>query len=360
MMDGQVARSEGDVKELLGKFVCVRMVQANGMDLSLFQFDANLTWAVFFLNADRTVYGRYGTRADRGAVSRISIAGFRRAMEGALELHGAYPGNRASLAGKTGPAPRPLSPWLKEYPATLQPATANRSCMHCHELQDAQQRAARGTGKPLPDDLLWAWPLPEWLGLSLDPAERATVQSVAAGSAAGRAGLRNGDRIVSLEGQPVISIADVQWVLQHAKEPGSVKAEVERGGGKATLHLALAKGWRRSGDFAWRFFVHEAFYTGNLRVRDLPAAEKAPLGIAERAMALKVTRVGWPVGPPAEAKKAGFLVDDVLVEVDGQAAAWRESDFVAYAAQRKKPGEKLDITVLRGGKRLKLSLPVTR
>ena len=38
------------------------MVQANGIDLSLFQFDYDLTFAAFFMNADRTIYGRYGIR----------------------------------------------------------------------------------------------------------------------------------------------------------------------------------------------------------------------------------------------------------------------------------------------------------
>jgi hypothetical protein len=358
-MDGQLARSEAELKGLLGSFVCVRMVQANGLDLSLFRFDPNLTWAVHFVNADRAVYGRYGTRADKGAVTRISTAGLRRAMEGALELHAGYPGNRAALAAKTAPAPA-VGRFLKDYPPTLQPATASKSCMHCHEIQDAEQRAAREGGKPLPDELLWSWPLPDWLGLSLDPSERATVKTVSAGSAAAAAGFREGDRIVALEGQPVISIADVQWALQHAKEPGVVTAEVERDGARRSIGLPLAKGWRRAGDFSWRFFVHEAFYTGNLRVKALPVAEKGPLGIGEQGMALQVTRVGWPVGPPAEAKKAGFQVGDVLIEVDGRSAAWTESDFVAYAAQEKKMGEVLGITVLRGGRRMSLKLPVTR
>ena len=40
------------------QFVTVRMVQGNGMDLSLFQFDYDMSFAVFFLNADRTISGR--------------------------------------------------------------------------------------------------------------------------------------------------------------------------------------------------------------------------------------------------------------------------------------------------------------
>ena len=59
--------------------------------------------------------------------------------------------------------------------------------------------------------------MPDWLGLMLDPDEKATVKSVAAGSSAERAGFKVADRIQTLAGQPIISIADVQWVLEQAK-----------------------------------------------------------------------------------------------------------------------------------------------
>lgn len=363
-MDGQVARSEAELKDLIDQFVSVRVVQANGLDLSLFQFDFNLTWAVLFLNADKTIYGRYGTRVDKGAVSAISSAGFKRAMEAALALHKAYPGNKKELTGKTG-APPPFRtpesfPGLARYGPRLDPGNPNRSCMHCHEVQDAFQQVRRGARQPLPDELLWWHPTPDPLGLALDPLERATVKSVAAGSPAEKDGFKAADELLSLEGQPLISIADVQWVLHHAKEPAKLKAVVQRGGERVNLELTLAKGWRRGGDFSWRFFVHEAFYTGNLRVKDLGPAEKKALGLAENALALKVTRVGWPVGPPADAKKAGFLVDDLLIEVDRLTGPMTESDFTAYVTQKKVAGSKLDITILRGGRRQKLVLPLSR
>jgi len=58
----------------MDKFVCVRLVQANAMDLALFQFDYDLTFVVFFMNADKTIYGRYGSRSDRKNATRdISI-----------------------------------------------------------------------------------------------------------------------------------------------------------------------------------------------------------------------------------------------------------------------------------------------
>ena len=85
----------------MDKFVCVRLVQANALDLTLFQFDYDLTFAAFFVNADRTIYGRYGSRSDRkDATKDISIEGLRQALVGALDLHRHYPANKASLAGK--------------------------------------------------------------------------------------------------------------------------------------------------------------------------------------------------------------------------------------------------------------------
>ncbi len=72
----------------MDQFVCVRIVQANAMDLSLFQFDYDLTLAAFFMNADKTIYGRFGTRSDtKDATRDISIEGLRRALQAALKWH---------------------------------------------------------------------------------------------------------------------------------------------------------------------------------------------------------------------------------------------------------------------------------
>ena len=64
-LDEQVVERDPGVRELLDKFVCVRIVHANGMDLSQFQFDYDQSWAALFLNADMTIYGRYGTQGIR-------------------------------------------------------------------------------------------------------------------------------------------------------------------------------------------------------------------------------------------------------------------------------------------------------
>ena len=47
----------------MNEFVCLRMIQMNGVDLA--QFDYDMSFAVFFMNPDGTIYGRYGTRNAR-------------------------------------------------------------------------------------------------------------------------------------------------------------------------------------------------------------------------------------------------------------------------------------------------------
>ena len=49
--------------------------------------------------------------------------------------------------------------------------------------------------------------------MKLDPLAAAQVETVTPGSAAETAGFRAGDRLLTLAGQPLLSIADVQWVL---------------------------------------------------------------------------------------------------------------------------------------------------
>src|SRR5437667_7773613 len=180
MFDEQVVRRDPRVADLMDKFVCVRMVQGNGMDLTLFQFDYDLTFAAFFLNADRTIYGRFGSRSERqDATKDISIEGFRKALAAALELHKHYPANRSALAGKTPKTSRFKTP--DDFPALrgkYQPkldyqGKVLQSCMHCHQVRDAERRFFRDDKQPIPDQVLYPYPMPNGIGLALDSKEKA-------------------------------------------------------------------------------------------------------------------------------------------------------------------------------------------
>ena len=91
-LDDDIIEADPKMKALLEQFVRVRVIATNGLDLSLFQYDTDQSFAVFLLNADGTVYGRYGTRSHRTEwQGDVSVEGMAKAMEGALALHKNYP-----------------------------------------------------------------------------------------------------------------------------------------------------------------------------------------------------------------------------------------------------------------------------
>src|SRR5207253_4645303 len=99
-IDAAVLLQETDLAPLLDKFVCVRVINANALDLSLFQFDYDLSFSTLCFNGDGTVYGRYGSWTHQKNAQDKTTANFKHALEAALDIHHNYPANKAALAGK--------------------------------------------------------------------------------------------------------------------------------------------------------------------------------------------------------------------------------------------------------------------
>ena len=115
--------------------MCVRLVKMQGTDLTLFQFDFDQTWAVFFLGPDRTIYGRYGSRSAMGDESErhVSLKGFECAARAALALHAKADELRDDLEAKRGPKPpAPVPERLTGINAGRFNQPLPKGCMHCH------------------------------------------------------------------------------------------------------------------------------------------------------------------------------------------------------------------------------------
>lgn len=361
--DGQVVRRELRLKALMDQFVCVRMVQANAMDLNLFQFDYDLTFAAFFMNADKTVYGRYGSRSDRSAVRDISMQGFGDAMEGALEIHRGYPANRETLAGKQGHKSRYERP--EQYPS-LSGFKADidylgqvaRSCMHCHQISDAERMVYRNQKESFPLKVLFPWPMPATIGMKMDADKRATVKTVSENSPASAAGLNAGDAILSLNGQPILSTADIQWVLHHSEDIDQLKAVVRSADKERELTLSLAAGWRTKGDITWRTSTWDLRrMVGGVLLKDLTDEEREQAGIGTAGLALKVEHLGQH-GQHGAAFRVGFRKNDIFTAYDGRKDRATETEFLMYSLDAMKPGMKMPVTVLREQKEMNLMLPI--
>lgn len=366
-LDDELMDHDPELRPLLDQFVRVRVIGTNGLDLSLFQFDTDQSFTAFLLNADGTIYGRFGTRSHRTEwLGDVSLAGMSRALEGALELHRHYPANKASLAAKRGPQPQFAAPEL--YPALKEKYTSTlnysgnvvQSCIHCHQIGDAQRDLLRSTGKAIPEQVLFPYPHPKAIGLVLDPQERASVVEVTADSPAAKSGLQAGDRIETLAGQPLLSMADVQWVLHHADAAGAtIPATVRRGDQTLPLELKLPAGWRQLDNIAWRSssWGLRRMATGGFFSEAMTPEDRKAAGVPATGMALKIKHVGQ-YAPHDAAKQAGLVKDDIVVGFAGQTDLVRESDLLAYGVTKHFPGDKIKVQILRDGKPLDLTLTI--
>jgi hypothetical protein len=210
--------------------VRVRLVKIAGVDLRKFEFDYDLTWYVFFLNADETVYGRYGGRDGTSADSRLSTKGLRFAMGRALEAH------------QTPPAPEPPGGKplrVEDYSA----AARHRGCVHCHNVNEFRRADAKTAGT-WDRDSRWVYPLPENVGLTLEIDRGNRVKSVAPGSSAAKAGLQPDDALESLAGFRVSSQGDVMYSLHKSPVKGTIPVTWMRDGKSMSATLDVAEGWR--------------------------------------------------------------------------------------------------------------------
>ncbi len=353
---------------LLKSFVCVRVVNTNGLDLNLFQFDTDMSFVIFFLNADKTIYGRYGTRSHRTEWEHdVSLEGLSDAMLGALDLHKGFPKNKRSLAGKKGNPIEYRTPerysYIKRKPSKLDYSKPNvaKDCIHCHEIGEARREYYWRRSKPVPDKLMIPYPHPKSIGLILDPKKKATIKSLKPKSPADKAGLKNGDEILAMNGQPLLSFADIQWVLHQQKESsGELRLEILRNKKKLNKKIRLKSGWKLEDERSWRTsaWTNRRIALGGMKLDPLTDQERKRLGI-RTPLALKPHYIGnW--GPYGTANKIGVRKGDVIIEFDGQKSFKTEGDILDYVNKRKRVGDSVKLVVLRNGKKISFRLPIQK
>jgi hypothetical protein len=358
--DAEVAKGSRVIRELAQKhFISLRQVEMKGVDLGLFQFDYDLNWAAMFINAEGVVYGRYGTQSAAGPDAFNSVESLEKAMQRVLKLHAEYPKNKFALVMKRGAAKgyrTPLQMPGMENKAKLRQNTQRNNCIHCHNIHDAENNQLHLTGK-MTNDKLWRYPFPDNLGLAIDPKDGQKIVKVATGSAAAKAGLRAGQRITHVAGQPIVSIADIQWVL-HNRSNGAEAIRVTVAGSSRSHLVKTAPGWKKV-DISWRgsmWNVHP-----RLRVWMPPATPqeltKLKLPAGQNALKVKWINTGSKEGRAAQ--KAGLRQGDFIIAIDGEPLGkMTPQQFTTYVKLNYKSGQKLPLTLMRNGRRIQYEWPL--
>ena len=201
-----------------------------------------------FVNADGTVYARYGTQSAAGADAYNSIASLEKTMRRVLALHEDYPNNKNGLAGKLGKT-KPYKTALEmpgmKHRAKLSGSTARNNCVHCQNIHDAEHEQLYRDQK-FSHDALWRYPLPENMRLTIDPDDRLAIAGVKSGSTAFKSGLRAGDTLAHANGQLLTSIADLQWALHKLPNTDTkVTLQAKRGDESIVKKFAINAGWKK-------------------------------------------------------------------------------------------------------------------
>ncbi len=194
----------------------MRITETSGVDLGAFPFDRGLTLAFVFLNADGTIYGRFGSRSSKNGMRHVSFKGFKESLRGALELHKDYPANRKSLAGKSGRKPK----WGTQDRLPVKPRLSHGGCAHCHNVGEAEVLSLRKLGEPVLDRHVWPYPVPDLFGLKVNIDDQRTIQAVTPGSRSEKVGFREGDKISE-------QFADRLAVLDHVDRTAGLVDELD-------------------------------------------------------------------------------------------------------------------------------------
>lgn len=335
--DRQVVGLE-QIADVARDFVLVRLLRIENVDLNVFAFDLDLTWAAFFMNAAGKIHGRYGGRDEKGPDTRNSLAGLRFAMQAALAAHRQQP--------KAAPPEAKQPPLLiNRVPA----ARGARGCIHCHQAKEILRQQALDT-KTWDRASVFSYPLPENIGITLDLERGNLVKKVLAGSAADRSGVKVGDELRFLNGVAVHSLADAQFGLHQAPAEGKVPLVWHSGGKERSAALAVAAGWRRT-NIAWRPSLLDILPSLTVFGDELTAQEKQALGLSAKRLAFR-----QDPKVPSAAQAMGVQAHDIILGIDDRQLEMTMEQFLGYVRQNYLSGDAATLNILRNGKRVDLKV----
>ncbi len=319
----------------------------NGVNLNLFQFEFDLTWMSFFMNAKDQTYLRYGGRDDSDAESHLNQKSLVRAMQDALRFHktDSVQTSRYEPAAKTVSTPEDIP--------TMQAMIAKRKknkCIHCHDVKVASLRHSQSLGQ-FTRAMVHTYPTPANVGIEVHAIHQSQVQKVAADSPAAKAGIQPGDLVLAADGQRILTLADFTRVLELTPASSTLPLQLERDGKPIKTSLKLSGNWRTGPDPSWRESLHVAGPNTGLWGRKLNPSQRKQHGIDGDGLAVEVTFI-WG----SYTKQAGVRVKDVIISVDGIRRDMTIRQLHAYCMLNKNFGESVPIVVKRGGKDVKLTI----
>jgi hypothetical protein len=318
------------------------------VDVDTFRFDYDLTLSGLFMDGrDNRILARWGARDSDSAIQRLSITGLKRALKNLAAVYASRkPESPKRPPGRTLP---------QRYPSFALTKRANESCYHCHYAHDAMLAQARADGT-FKKAMLFMYPHPENIGITLDVDDNNRVRAVLPNTPAAKAGVQVGDRITQAENTTIHTTTDLQWALNPVSDPGKVTLRVLRDGKPVgPLTLSLPDGWRKS-DISWR--PSQGMIPPILGIWEQPLKpdEKQKIGVAPDKMALRISFMFS--GEKWKKAQGDLKMGDIIVAVGGKdLPSMTPRQFHTHIRLNYEVGGTIPLTVLRGGQRMELTIP---
>ena len=265
----------------------------------------------------------FGVRADAFSIGfGKEIAGWTDKRGTRWKLAALPLGGYVQFAGDMNPASVPDADWLK-----LPPAERNV----CFQAKPLWQRALIVLAGPLANFLFAIGILAAFLIAYGQVVASPTIGKVEAGSVAAAAGLREGDRIVSIGGSKVRAFGDIaQMVAPHPGE--TLDIELIRGG--ESLDLDIVAGRKPERDEFGNEFVRGYLGIGPSQIEVVPVGpvEAVPLAVGQTRdmVAMMVTGIGQIVTGKRSVHELGGPLKIAKFSGEQLSLGWRA--FVAFAA----------------------------
>jgi serine protease Do len=178
-------------------------------------------------------------------------------------------------------------------------------------------------------------------GLGLDKAEGAIVSDLTQDSPAEKAGVKQGDTILKVDGQPIGDAKDLSRLIAHVKPGATVSMDVIRDGKPETIKVKIGTMPGEAPKMASTGEDQKGLSLSDLGISIAPADDGAGLRITE-------------LDPSSKAAERGLAAGDIILEVGGKAVA--STKDVSEALKLAK-GKQVLLLVRRGDGQRFLTLP---
>lgn len=319
----------------------------NNVDIGLFDYDRHNAVYYFAMNADERIYLRYGGRDETSPETYLNLDSFERALEAGLREHARY--RRGTLPKRERPAP--LYP--RDIELVRSEVLAMGRCVECHLIADYQllQRELDGTLDKRRD--MFVYPDIKRIGIHLDVPTGLGVKETAGPAAL--AGMRPGDYILALNGEPVLTFGDVQYLYNKVpRDSKEATFTVRRGDTAQEVRVDLPGDWWYTDLYHryWSVDPQAYFY-----VRGLTFEEKERLGFRTDGFASVVT--GVDTG--AQVYNLHDLEErDIIYAVNGVEADGSTQNLDLYIKLNIQGGDDFRVKILRGRQPMELRIRTHR